>query len=68
MGHAVVFANGKEELAALEKQPFDLILTQVRMRDMDGCDFAAAIRRNEWGKEHIVPIVGMTTNAECQKR
>ena len=47
-GHAVVVAgNGKEALAALEKQAFDLVLMDVQMPEMDGFEVTKAIRARE---------------------
>jgi CheY-like chemotaxis protein len=68
-GHTVVTAgSGKEALAARDKLPFDLILTQVEMPGMDGCELAAAIRQTEKGTLLRVPIVGMTSDTDCRNR
>jgi two-component system, sensor histidine kinase and response regulator len=61
-GLAVVVAgNGKEALAALEGQSFDLILMDVQMPVMDGFEATAAIRRNEQGSH--IPIIATTAHA-----
>ncbi|MDD2338440.1 MAG: response regulator, partial [Geobacteraceae bacterium] len=66
-GHTVVTAeNGKETLAALEAQvghPFDLILMDVQMPEMDGLEATARIRENEKGSERHVPIIALTAHA-----
>jgi CheY-like chemotaxis protein len=47
-GHTVVVAsNGKEALAALEKEAFDLLLIDVQMPEMDGFEVTRAIREKE---------------------
>ncbi len=63
-GHTVVMAgDGKEALAALARRPFDLVLLDVQMPDMDGYEAAARIRREEKGTGRHVPILAMTAYA-----
>ncbi len=63
-GHEVTLArNGKEALATLEKQSFDLVFMDVQMPEMDGFEATAAIRRIEKGSGNHVPIIAMTAHA-----
>jgi CheY-like chemotaxis protein len=63
-GHRVVVAaNGKEALAALEKESFDLILMDVQMPEMGGFEATRAIREKEKATGGHIPIVAMTAHA-----
>jgi PAS domain S-box-containing protein len=63
-GHtAVVAATGKEALAALERERFDVVLMDVQMPEMDGFEATAAIREQEKTSGHHIPIVAMTAHA-----
>jgi len=63
-GHRVtIAANGREALAALERQAFDLVLMDVQMPEMGGFDAPAAIRRKEATTGGHIPIVAMTAHA-----
>ncbi|BCS54857.1 response regulator [Geobacter sp. SVR] len=62
MGHRVTFAsNGKEALDTWQKQPFDLILMDIQMPEMDGYTATAHIRSHERGQQ--IPIIAMTAFA-----
>jgi len=57
-------ADGKEGLAvALEQHP-DLIVTDVRMPNMDGLQMIEAVREDTWGKK--VPVVILTNDDSNQ--
>jgi CheY-like chemotaxis protein len=63
-GHHVTIANhGREALGLIEKQPFDLVLADVQMPEMDGLQLAAAIRENEKDTDTHLPIIAMTAHA-----
>ncbi len=63
LGYAFETARtGREALAKLEQENFDLVLMDVQMPEMDGFQVTKAIREREAGKQRI-PIVGMTAHA-----
>jgi len=63
-GHRVVVAiNGKEALAALEKETFDIVLMDVQMPEMDGFEATAAIRKKEKSNGQHQIIVAFTAHA-----
>jgi CheY-like chemotaxis protein len=63
-GHrAVVVENGRQVLAALAREAFDLVLMDVQMPELDGFETTAAIRERERGTPRHVPIVALTAHA-----
>jgi PAS domain S-box-containing protein len=63
-GHTVAVAgNGREALALLEQQPFDVILMDVQMPELDGFEATAAIREKEQAEGGHIPIVALTAHA-----
>ncbi|MBZ5592452.1 MAG: response regulator [Acidobacteriia bacterium] len=63
-GHEVVVTeNGREVLAALAEQCFDLVLMDVQMPEMDGLEATAVIRETERRTGAHLPIVAMTAHA-----
>lgn len=53
--------NGKEAIEALEKLPYDLVLMDVYMPEMDG--ITAAQRLRERSEFEALPIIALTANA-----
>ena len=63
-GHTVAVAgNGKAALAALISEPFDLVLMDCEMPEMDGFEATRAIRKSHSVQNSDVPIVAMTGHA-----
>lgn len=66
-GHAVTMvSSGKAAVVAVETSPpFDLILMDIQMPEMDGFQATAAIRRLEREGHCRVPIVALTAHAQA---
>jgi two-component system, sensor histidine kinase and response regulator len=63
-GHTLVVAgNGREAIAALDKERFDAVLMDMEMPEMDGYAATAAIRATEGATGTHIPIVAMTAHA-----
>jgi CheY-like chemotaxis protein/HPt (histidine-containing phosphotransfer) domain-containing protein len=57
-------ADGIEALKALETLPYDLVLMDVQMPEMDGIEAARQIRNPESAvANHEIPIIAMTAHA-----
>lgn len=53
---AVGCADGKEALAAMEEKPFDMLITDIMMPNIDGYELAASVR----AADKQIPILFMT--------
>ena len=63
-GHSVrVAVSGRDALAALDQETFDVILMDVEMPEMDGLATTRLIRKRESISREHIPIVAMTANA-----
>jgi PAS domain S-box-containing protein len=63
-GHGVVVArNGREALALVKVEAFDLVLMDVQMPEMDGMAATRAVRDLEAGSARHLPIIGVTAHA-----
>ncbi len=62
-GYVTVLAqNGREALARYHAEPFDLVLTDVQMPEMDGVALTDALRSLEAASGAHVPIIGVTAH------
>jgi two-component system, chemotaxis family, chemotaxis protein CheY len=66
-GHVVCSANdGAEALLACEAEPFDLIITDMNMPNMNGLELIKALRVQPNTKSK--PILVLTTEADAQMK
>jgi two-component system, sensor histidine kinase and response regulator len=64
MGHTVVVAdNGQMVLTILPTQPFDVVLMDIQMPELDGFAVTRRIRENEQLTQQHLPIIAMTAHA-----
>lgn len=66
--HVTVVQNGREALARLDQETFDLVLMDLQMPVMGGLDATVAIRLRERGTGQHVRIVAMTAHAMNRDR
>jgi CheY-like chemotaxis protein len=64
---ADVAMNGLEAIAALERRPYDVVLMDVQMPELDGLDATRRIVA-EWPEETRPHIIAMTANALPEDR
>jgi signal transduction histidine kinase/DNA-binding response OmpR family regulator len=63
-GHSVEVAfNGKQAVAALQSQRFDVVFMDVQMPEMSGLEATSEIRRSEQKTGTHIPIIALTAHA-----
>jgi signal transduction histidine kinase/DNA-binding response OmpR family regulator len=68
-GHRVdIVVDGKEAVTALIGTPYDLVLMDCLMPEMDGFEAARAIRAAERGTGRHIPIIALTASAMAEDR
>jgi CheY-like chemotaxis protein/HPt (histidine-containing phosphotransfer) domain-containing protein len=69
MGHrADVVADGKEALEAFKLVPYDVLLMDVQMPEIDGFEACRQIRALEESKGRHTPIIAITAHARKEDR
>jgi CheY-like chemotaxis protein len=64
MGHVIsLVTTGREALAAIEGQRFDLAILDVQMPEVDGLEATTIVRAAERGTGRHLPIIAMTAHA-----
>lgn len=62
--HAEVAQDGQQALAALDAQPYDLVLMDIQMPEMDGFEVVQSVRAGRRGAPNRqTPIIAMTAHA-----
>src|SRR5262249_56043325 len=68
-GHTLhVAGDGRAALTALEQGPFDVMLLDIHMPELDGFRVVAAQRRREQGTGMHLPIIALTARSAAGER
>lgn len=62
----VTVSNGTEAVHAMEQEPADVLITDIRMPDMDGIDLMERCRRL-WPQTHVIVVSGYDDFKYAQK-
>ncbi len=61
-----VARNGPEAVEAASRTPYDAILMDCEMPEMDGYDATRAIRQRETGQDRHIPVIALTGHASAE--
>jgi two-component system sensor histidine kinase/response regulator len=65
---AAMATNGQEALALLEREPFDLLLLDIHMPELDGFQVVGAIRERERTAGGHLPVIALTARSRKEDR
>src|SRR5262245_25522829 len=65
---AAMAVNGREALALLEREPFDLLLLDIHMPELDGFQVVGEIREREQTAEGHLPVIALTARSRKEDR
>ncbi len=65
---AAMAVNGREALALLEREPFDLLLLDIHMPELDGFQVVEAIRERERTAGGHLPVIALTARSRNEDR
>jgi CheY-like chemotaxis protein/HPt (histidine-containing phosphotransfer) domain-containing protein len=65
---AAMAVNGREALALLEREPFDLLLLDIHMPELDGFQVVRTIRERERTAEGHLPVIALTARSRKEDR
>ena len=65
---AAMAVNGREALALLEREPFDLVLLDIHMPELDGFQVVEAIRERERTARGHLPVIALTARSRKEDR
>jgi PAS domain S-box-containing protein len=65
---AAMAVNGRETLALLEREPFDLLLLDIHMPELDGFQVLETIRERERTSGGHLPVIALTARSRKEDR
>jgi PAS domain S-box-containing protein len=65
---AAMAVNGHEALALLEREPFDLLLLDIHMPELDGFQVVETIRERERASGGHLPVIALTARSRKEDR